>query len=211
MADCSRKAVVTMDDELKLEEKIYMDLEALGYEVYAQQKSDVLKKTFHFSSVKKPDLLVFHKSVCKEVSSPFGIECKIGDSFGKHIGQPVLQMEKYKNEEYWIDNRENKVTPSTMLLTTFPAIGMEDKHPDIIYEGSRHWEKTKNELVKYGIEWAIVRELYSLGRPKNYFGLLKKDNISYYIKFDRNYYRLCCGGILERHVNPDFKLGGKND
>ena len=195
-----------MDDELKLEEKIYTDLEALGYEVYAQQKSDVLKKTFHFSSVKKPDLLVFHKSVFKEVSSPFGIECKVGDSFGKHIGQPVLQMEKYKNEEYWIDNRENKVVPSTMLLTTIPAI-----KDDIIYNGSKHWEKTQNELAKYGIEWVIVRELYSLGTPKNYFGLLKKDKFSYYIKFDRTYYRLCCGGILERHFDLDFKFVIVND
>jgi hypothetical protein len=154
-------------------------------------------------------LIVFHKSIFKEVSSPFGIECKIGDSFGKHIGQPVLQMEKYKNEEYWIDNRENKVIPSTMLLTTIPAIlpDSEGNQKDIIYDGSKHWKKTKNELVKYGIEWAIVRELYSLGKPKNYFGLLKKDKISYYIKFDRTYYRLCCGGILERHFDPDFKWG----
>ena len=146
-------------------------------------------------SLKKPDLIVFLKNGNGYVTNPFGVEVKLGDSYGKHINQVIEQMRNYKTEPSYIIDGET-YNLKTLFLTTKPAI-----FENVIYKGSSSFPFTFKTEAQKAIEWAIVRQLFSLTSATNeklYFGLLKKDFWGFYLAFPNFIYRIENGNLEKR-------------
>lgn len=203
------------ESEQSFKERIACDLMRLGFDVYVDRSALPNLKKFHGSklmkSLRKPDMIVFApcgdggveipNSGGQRLHSPFGIEFKIGDSFGSHINTPIEQMRGYKDEPAYITG-ERTVSLRNIFLCTIPAID-----EDILYKGSSSFPKTMSSVARYGIEWAIVRQLFSLtstSGKKLYFGLFKKDSNGYYLKFPNVRFRLNPKWMFAQ-FNDDFK------
>lgn len=154
-------------------------LEKLGFKVYTDKKICELP-TFH-GDLNKPDLLIFfnqNKIKCEttQISNPFFIETKIG-KFNK-ITNCILQLRKYFNKKYWVQNKRNLLTAQTFLLATPSTI-----FNGIIYPWSAakyQYQKCDKNSFYNGIHWATLRFIYSLADkkqgdfyPKQFCGILK--------------------------------------
>lgn len=198
--------------EKELKQKIALDLIQLGFKVYLDNRNVPNPEKFEYfygdkNSLNRPDIIVFHNSnqleKAKAISNPFGIEVKTGDSFGKHIVTPLLQMTKYKNTfSYKIPDNQNEYKLNALFLTTFPAV-----YNNEIYAGSKSFLKTQTADAKYAIDWFANRMLYELGeKEKLQFGLLKRDAISYYLTRPNYRLRLTEKGGMQKEWENDFKL-----
>lgn len=189
-----------MVNENFLKKKIAKELIELGFKTYIDKDGNELPKfrgEKKLGSLKKPDLIVFfdNEKDSHYISSPFGIELKDNVSFGASVNQPIMQMSQYKEEpKYLIEGKRYGL--KTILLGTRSSV-----ENNTIYWGSKLFPKTQREDAKYGIEWAITRQLFSLsmgkGEKKLFFGLFKKDDIGFYIQFPNFIYRLVSGGKIQ--------------
>lgn len=203
-------------NEQKFKETLCTNLSELGFDVFLDKTNNPIFKKFrgrkNLKSLKKPDMIVFFSqteqnknaaaSLFEQVSNPFGVETKTGESFGNHINKPIEQMREYKTNPLYIveiDGKEREVALGSLFLCTIASI-----QNGMIYDGSDNFPRTKTPDAKYGIDWAITRQLFSLTGINGLrlsFGLLKKDDRSFYIQFPNSYVNLLAGGRLSRSAS----------
>jgi len=183
-------------NEQKLKEELAQQLLNLGCEVYIDRGNNFpkFKGKKNLKSLKKPDLIVFSQSN-GFVTSPWGVELKLGDSYGIHINQVIEQMRNYKMEPLYLIGNKSYSLKNLFLATKYSI------QEDILYNGSSSFPFTQTEESKKSIEWAIIRQLFSLttaSKEKLYFGILKKDSIGFYMMFPNFLYRLSNGGKITK-------------
>ena len=150
--------------------QIYLGkLIAEGFKVYTDKKICELP-TFH-GCMDKPDLLVYRnndwkdiekKSDCVSISNPFFIETKVGGF--NNSTKAVLQLRKYFDKQYYIEDKDSPFTVQTFLLTNPSMI-----FKGLIYPWSAATYQYKNCDQKSfwdGIHWASIRFISSLAERK---------------------------------------------
>lgn len=179
-------SIINFSDEKEFQIWLAREIEQYGFKVYTDKNICELP-SFH-GDRNKPDLLVFYNECKKEnkqitITSPFAIECKFneGKKFA-NISKSVPQIEKYFEKDYYTKENNWKGKINNIFLATPDSIFKE-----IVYEWNT--DKSHNE----GIDWAIRRVLWSIS---NSSGILKKNNLGFYIDLPNSYFYLLKYGIL---------------